>query len=196
MAYLEQWKADEVIFLEPIVIDVGSIVLTFPNPNLVEQEAAIYYANSCDEELKRRMPGAYVDSIKNAEQKLKEFISRTLLRQDLLLCIRPKTTGIPIGYIVINSPISSTGLKDWSVDFWMGPAFQNRKLMKPCLNNVLSFLQKMKVPLVKALVDSDNIRSIKILTGLNFIYQHKINGFDKNDEFKEAELYYRKLMLK
>lgn len=108
-----------------------------------------------------------------AKKLLIEFLGKTAFRLSLLYCIRPKEHKIPIGYINFNTPKAQTGIEDWSVDFWMGSSSRGNGLMTYALHKSLLFLRKYSVPRVKALVDKDNIKSIRVLENIGFAFQEE-----------------------
>lgn len=89
----------------------------------------------------------------------------------MFFCIRPIEAPIPIGYILLNSPISDTGLSEWSLDFWINERYRNRGIMTSCLNRLLDFMQEMQVPGIVANIYPDNLASAKTLKSIGFVYR-------------------------
>ena len=160
---------------------IGVYILKPPIANLYESEVRLYYLNCSkkDEELFRWLPSVCVSSSEEAEAKLNNLIDGMLFKRSITYCIRPKELQIPVGYIVLNSPRAETGLNDWSIDFWMVKAYRGQGIMKGCLNNVLVYLQKMQVPVVKALVEKENIATIKLLQKLGFGFVNEERGSNR-----------------
>jgi RimJ/RimL family protein N-acetyltransferase len=170
MAYDSKLKIDLDIFKDPVSIDIGgSFLLTPIYHSMLDSEAMLYTVNCNNDKLKKYLPLVYADNKEKAQEILLDFLGRTGFKQSLLLCIRPKAQKFPIGYIHFNTPIAATGLNDWSVDFWLGPSMQGKGIMSVALSQGLLYLQKYKVPQVKALVDKTNIDSIKVLERVGFI---------------------------
>jgi RimJ/RimL family protein N-acetyltransferase len=174
MPYSQQIKANTEIFEKIKFVSVDERYILKPIiPELIDNEAMLYMINSKSEGVKKYLPTVYADNPADAKKKLLEFIQSSLLRNSILYCIRDKNQPFPIGYINIVSALSPTGLNDWSVDFWMGEIAQGKGHMSASLDKLLDYMATMEITTVKALVDKDNIRSIRVLdrvgfTALNF----------------------------
>jgi RimJ/RimL family protein N-acetyltransferase len=169
MAYNPQIKADSEIFEKIRFISVDERYILKPiMPEIIENEAMFYKINSGDERMKKYLPAYYADDSETSEKHLHDLIQRSLFRQSILYCIRDKNQPFPIGYLNIISPLSPTGLNDWSVDFWMGKIAEGKGHMSASLNKLLDYMATMKIETVKALVDKDNIRSINVLEKVGF----------------------------
>jgi RimJ/RimL family protein N-acetyltransferase len=178
MAFDEKLKIDLDIFEESAIINVGSsFILTPIYHTILESERAFYLVNSMNEELKKYLPSVHANTKEAAEKILIDFLGRTAFKQSLLFCIRLKEQKYPVGYINFNTPISSTELNDWSVDFWLGPSMQGKGIMTLALHHALFHLQKYKVPRIIAVVDKDNLKSIKVLERVGFgLIEEEITG--------------------
>jgi RimJ/RimL family protein N-acetyltransferase len=174
MAFDEQLKIDLDIFKDSAIIESGSSLILSPiYHTILESEREFYVVNSNNDALKKYLPSVYADNSEKAEKILGDFLGRTVFRQSILFCIRHKTLKYPVGYINFNTPISSTGLNDWSVDFWLGPSWQGKGIMTVALHHGLLHLKKYKVPSMIAIIDKDNLNSIRVLERIGFRFIHE-----------------------
>ena len=194
MAYDKRIKADSGIFEEIRFIPVGDELILKPIiPQLIQQEAMLYLFNTNNEGVEKYLPSVHANNEEEAVKKLSEFENKMLLKQGLLYCIRFKQKQFPVGYINLNSPLCPTGLDSWTVDFWMAESMQGKGMMTPSLYCLLAHLQERGVPEVKALVSSDNVRSINTLERVGFEFISQEAGGERrflysvqlnDDEFK------------
>jgi RimJ/RimL family protein N-acetyltransferase len=169
MPYSSQIKADTEIFEKIRFVSVDERYVLKPTiPKLIDNEAMFYMINSKSAGVKKYLPLVFADNPEDAKKKLLDFVNRTIFRQSILYGIRDKNQPFPIGYIHIVSPLSPTGLNDWSVDFWMGEIAEDKGHMTASLNSLLNYMETMQIETVKALVDIDNIASIKVLDKVGF----------------------------
>lgn len=174
MEYDEKLKIDLKIFSDPVIIDAGdSLILTPIYHTHLDEEAALYLINCKNDELKKFLPLVYPDNVEAAKNILIDFLGRTVYKLSLLYCIRLKENKFPVGYINFNTPIAETGLKDWSVDFWLGSSMRGQGIMTASLYYSLLYLKKYRVPSIKALVDKDNLDSVKVLEKVGFAFQEE-----------------------
>jgi len=145
-------------------------------PELIDNEAMFYMVNSSGENVKKHLPLVYADNPEDAKKKLLDFIDRTLFKQSILYGIRDKNQPFPIGYIHIVSPLSPTGLNEWSVDFWMGEIAQGNGHMTDALNSMLEYMRAMQISTVKALVEIENKAAKRVLEKTGFVTQNLENG--------------------
>jgi len=174
MAYDNKLLIDTDIFKDPVSINVGSSLLLTPiYHTLLDNEAALYVLNSNNDDLKKHLPLLHADNKEKAKKILLDLLGRTVFKQSILLCIRLREQKFPIGYIHFNTPLAPTGFDDWTVDFWLGPPMQGKGIMTTALVHALLYLQKYKAPGVRALVDKDNIKSIKVMEKVGFGFQEE-----------------------
>ncbi len=179
MPFIEHLKANSDIFEQIRNIDIPhNYVMTPIFTEALDSEAMLYWFNSQDDGVKKYLPGAYVATEEEAKTKLNEYIQRMILHNGILYSIRSIRDKFPLGYILLNSPISSSGLNEWSIDFWLNKQHRGKGLMTSAISNLLQYLQLMDVEEVYALVDKDNISSIKILDSFEF----EIKETEKNGE--------------
>lgn len=172
MSYFERYKANAEIFTKTkFLIDVPeSIILTPILLENLEAETTFYLLNSCEEDIKLNLPNAYAISIEQAQQRIDNIITGTGLSRCLFYCIRIKGQNIPIGYILLNSPLANTGLGEWSIDFWLNKTYRNKKVMTACIHAILKYMRDMEIKLVYALVYDENTASIRVLEKIGFGY--------------------------
>jgi len=180
MGYDKNLKADNELFEKIRFISVGEEIIL--KPTLIEvfdQEAAMYLLNSKTAKVKKYLPSIHVETIEEAKKKLLSFSEKMLLRGSILYGIRQRKMQAPMGYIHINTPLMSTGLNCWTVDFWLGENAQGNGLMTASLHYVLKYLQNYDVSEVKALIHSDNTKSINVIERLGFGKIHQEEGGER-----------------
>ncbi len=180
MAYDKRIKADSEIFEKIRFISVGDEIILKPIiPQLIEEEGILYLFNTNNAGVKKYLPSVYVENKEQAMKKLLEFDRRMLLKQSLFYSIRFKQRPLPIGYIHLNTPLTPTGLESWTVDYWMADAMQGRGIMASSLSQILAYLQEYSVAEVKALVNTDNTKSISTLERVGFKFISQETGGEK-----------------
>ena len=167
MAYYERILADIEIFEKPMYLDIDEELRLMPMSNPIN-EKEIYFANSNSEEVKKYLPGAYVNNVKEAEEQLVQHANRFLVKQGMLYNIVLSPNSHALGYICLHSPLAATKIGEWSLDFWLHEKYRNRNIMLVSLFRMLKYMQQMQIKRVAAIVDSDNIYSRKLLENLNF----------------------------
>jgi RimJ/RimL family protein N-acetyltransferase len=170
--FFERYKSSLDIFNFVAIKLPSGFLLTPVKFDIIDQEATIYLANSKDELVKKYLPNAYPANINDAKSKLLENTQRQQLRQGVFFCIRPVEAPMPIGYILLNSPISGSGLGEWSLDFWINKRYRKKGIMTICLNRILDYMQKMEVPGIVATIYPENLASAKTLKKTGFVYRH------------------------
>ncbi|MBB6236758.1 RimJ/RimL family protein N-acetyltransferase [Pedobacter sp. AK013] len=169
MAYDINLMADTELFEKIRFISVGEDIILKPTMiEVFDQEAAMYLLNSKTVGVKKYLPSVYVETIEEAKKKLLNFSEKMLLRGSILYGIRQRKMQAPMGYIHLNTPLMQTGLNSWTLDFWLGENAQGKGLMTASLYYVLQYLQNYGVSEIKALVHSDNEKSINVLERLGF----------------------------
>jgi len=177
MAYNAELKADDIIFEKMMFIKVrDSHVLKPIMADKFDAEVKMFFKNSNTEGVKKYLNSIYVSSEEEAREKLNNFMLKTIYKASLFYCIRPVELQAPIGYIHMNSPITESGLNSWSVDFWISDMFAGQNIMTLSLAYMLEYLQNNLVPEVVALVDEDNLASIRVLQKIGFKLDHKEMG--------------------
>ncbi len=172
-------KANPDIFHKLKTLSVGDIfTISTINPLQFEAEAMAYLAISSSLEIKSEIPGAYVSDIKQARKKLMEYIDRMLVYDSILYCIRLKSNNIPVGYILLNSPVSQNGLNEWSLDFWLIQNLRRKQVMVSSLERVLDHMQNMEIKGVYVMVERDNKDCRKLIEkfGFGYINTHLNSG--------------------
>ena len=172
-------KANTNIFERLKIIDVADMLTLSPiNPGRLETEANFYLINSSNLALKNILPGAYVKDIKEAKKNVMEFIDRMIAYDSILYCIRLKESNVPIGYILLNSPLSQNGLNEWSIDFWLNENYRGKKIMASSLMQLLGHMQQMEIKIAYAMVDKDNFKSKSLIEkfGFSFINENENSG--------------------
>jgi RimJ/RimL family protein N-acetyltransferase len=171
----EEIKANPDIFEKSKSIDVANMLTLSPinpkvmsDPSIMDLEATIYMVNSSSPDLKEAIPGAYVQTIGEAKYKISEFINKMIFYDSILYCIRLKTNQIPIGYILLNSPLCQNNLPNWSIDFWLNPVYRGKKIMASSLREILGHMQDMEVSDVYAMTDSANLTTKRLLEKFGF----------------------------
>ncbi|WP_291123024.1 GNAT family N-acetyltransferase, partial [Flavobacterium sp. UBA6046] len=180
MAIDPKLKCNPEIFEKKFSIEVGPNIILKPIfEELVKMESKFYLLNSKNEKVKKYIPFAYVEDEDSALNKINQFIMDTIaFKTSILYCIRITDGQIPmmpIGYINLESPLSPNGLNNWSLNFWLSEHYQNKNIMVASVFNCLNFLKEMGVTTIKAIVDDDNFRSIKLLTKLDFEKEHNVS---------------------
>ena len=169
MPFLNHLKANSDIFEYLRNIDIPhNYVMTPIFVEALDSEAMFYWYNCQDDGVKKYLPGAYVATEEDAKVKLNEYIQRMILHNGILYSIRSIRDKYPLGYIMVNSPISSTGLNEWTIDFWLNKQSRGKGLMTAAISNLLQYFQQMDIEEVYALVDADNTSSLKILNYFEF----------------------------
>lgn len=185
MTYDIKLKANKEIFEKNRFIPVGQhVILTPVDINSIEKESMFYLINSQNDAVKTYLPKIYAETPEEAKEKLIDFAVQFQFKCSLFYCIKTIKEGYPIGYIQMNTPLAPMGLECWNVVFWLGKIFQGRGVMTISLYHLLVYLQQFGVLEVKALVHSENIKSIKILENLNFGFVHQEQGGEKRFLYK------------
>ena len=174
MEYNSQLKVNDEIFDKIKIIDVQNHLVLKPifagalDEEAQDNEILLYSAICNSPEIKRFLPTVFADNKIAAKKILFDFVAKMLLKQCLFYVFRFKENSLPIGYINLNTPISNTGLNDWSLDFWIASFMSGKGLMAASLQALLIHLQTNLVPIVYAQVDMQNVRSIKTLESVGF----------------------------
>lgn len=178
--FFERYKSTLEIFNFVAIKLPSGFLLTPVKISLIDQEAISYLETSKDELVKKYLPNVYPTDIHDAKLKLIENTQRQELRQGVFFCIRPVEAPMPIGYVLLNSPISGSGLGEWSLDFWINRRFRKNGIMTTCINRILDYMQKMEVPGIVANIYPDNLASAKTLKRTGFVYRqtNKDSGQD------------------
>jgi len=180
----EELKANPAIFENIKIINVADMLTLAPiNPAVMVDtammniESRFYLANSSSE-LKKAIPGAYVKNIEEASLQIKQYIDKMIFYDSLLYTIRLKSNQIPVGYIILNSPLCNNNLHDWSLDFWINKEYEGKRIMASSLLEILGHMQEMEIGNVFAMVDETNYRSKSLLEklGFGFINTHENSG--------------------
>ncbi|OQY94694.1 MAG: hypothetical protein B6D37_07520 [Sphingobacteriales bacterium UTBCD1] len=141
MPYLETIKANSDVFEKIKIINVQNKYVLKPIiPDMLDAEAMIYMLNAQSDGVKEFLPGAYVSNQNEAKAKLPEHIIRMVSYVGILYCIRPIDEQMPIGYIMLNSPKSNTGIPDWTIDFWMNNRYRRHGILAASLSELLQHL--------------------------------------------------------
>lgn len=174
MPYNAQLKGNSEIFEKIRFIQVPEAYVLKPIiPELLEGEAMFYMINTNVPDVKKFLPLVVAETLEDANEKLTNYALRMMVKHSILYCIRPRNNQIPLGYIHLNSPISTTGINEWSVDFWLGITGRGIGLMSASLVHLLNYLEENQVPVVKALVDKENIACIRVLERVGFTFQNE-----------------------
>lgn len=168
-------KANSDIFLNTRVLNIGNkLELSLIKHDLLEAEAGCYFINSRSEELRSQIPGAHVKSEEEAKNKLLNYTMEMGSFVSIFYSIRIKPHGIPVGYVLLNTPRSMNGLGEWSMDFWIHENYRRRKYVYASIITILDYLQEMNVKLVFAMVEENNKKCINLLekVGFGFLHEH------------------------
>ena len=181
----EEIKANPAIFENIKIINVADMLTLSPiNPKvmvdvtMMNLESRFYLLNSSSSELRNAIPGAYVKNIEEATLQIQKYIDKMVFYDSLLYTIRLKSNQIPIGYIILNSPLCRNNLHEWSLDFWISKEYEGKRIMASSLLEVLGHMQDMEIGNVYAMVDDINHRSKSLLEklGFGFINTHENSG--------------------
>lgn len=134
----------------------------------IEKEQEYYLKRSSYKELQRFIPGAYVKNIEESREKVTEHVLRFVLGRGILYCIRIKENRMPLGYILINSPVDNVCCNEWNLDFWLGPNLSNGGIMSLAIPYVLDYLRDMGVKVLHTQVDKENYAAIHLLEKIGF----------------------------
>lgn len=173
----ERIQANPDIFEKIKIINVfNGLTITPINYNLIDLESEIYLLNSYDSDVKKYLPNAFVENLKEAKDKLLEYLKKTTFFDSILYCIRME--NIPIGYISLNSPLSNTGLNNWSIDFWINKDYRKKGIMIASLHKTILHMKSMDILGVLMSISHDNYPSISLAQKLGFTI---INNDRKNN---------------
>lgn len=166
--YLEHYKACHTLFEAIPRLDMGGVFVRGPWLKNLQLESEVYHFNSSDSLVKKYLPGAFSLNEKDAFDKINGYIDRFILKSCIPFIIATKEMSVPIGYILCHSPLvsykgSKERINDWTIDFWLGPAYRGQGIMETVLYNVIGYLQIKEVDRVYMFVDKDNYPSIHII---------------------------------
>ena len=173
-------KANPDIFLKVKNIEAGpELVLTPPSLDVLDEDAKCYVVNSNNPDVLKFIPSVYANNIEDAKVMLKGFINNLIFGGCLPYSIRLKN-GIPIGYIILYSPLmDSTKSNEWNIDFWMNKSFMNNGIMTYCLHMCVRYLQENEVKVINALVHEQNDKTLQVLGNVGFSQVDKEAGGEK-----------------
>lgn len=169
MAYRQELQADIDIFENLKIIDVqGKFIISPIIFDALQSEALAYFSLCNDEDVKKYLPNTVVKNEVEAKQKLLLYIDKMIAYQAILYCIRPVRDNLPIGYILVNSPLSTDGIGSWSLNFWLYKEYRNHGIMKACLSELMTHMQQMDVEDVFIDVDPRNLVALNIMDYFGF----------------------------
>jgi RimJ/RimL family protein N-acetyltransferase len=178
MAYDKLLKCDPDKLKSIRTIEVSEkFWLTTINWPYLNNEAEMYLLNSRNENVKQYLGQAYVDNLEEAKAKLLGE------RNACFFCIRNKINKKTVGYITLVPPYIGTtwSLGNWSINFWIGAFYQGQSIIKTVLPSLLSTLKECAIRELFAMIDKDNLKSIKIVEQLGFTRIEK--------KYQEHDLY-------
>ena len=176
MPYLQELQADTDIFEKLKLINVqDKYTLTPINFEALEIEATVYLLLCTDEDVIKHLPFVCVNGEEEVKQKLLWYIDKMIKYESILYCIRAVDDKIPVGYILINSPLSTEGIGKWSLDFWVHKEYRNYGLARACLSEVLTYMQTVNIEEVYSAVNNNNPIAINVLDFFGFKLERAIN---------------------
>lgn len=147
-------------------MDFGEIKVRHIAWNNFELEAEFYKLISSDISVKKYLPGAYVETLEQAKEKIKEFGDQALYKAALPLVIA-NSKNQPIGYILCNAPGHIyKEIDEWTIDYWLYKDMRGKGIVTGCLGGVLNQFKDIGIPSVLFFVKKDNIKALKVLYNL------------------------------
>ncbi len=170
MTYSNELKCSSDIFdiFYPIHIN-EDLVITWLYQNLPEIESKMLLEVSNNKEVKDFLPGMFMESETEAKKKFQDLIGQQVFQRAIVFCIRISSTKVPIGYVILNSPISSYNLNEWVLDFWIKPNYRRANIMTFVLYNIFKYSQEKGIRLILAQVNAENEAALKLLVKLGFV---------------------------
>jgi RimJ/RimL family protein N-acetyltransferase len=158
-------------------IDLGQIKIRNLDLNNLDLEAKYYSLVSNNASVKKYLPGAYVENVADAKEKINENLKRHFDKVSITLCIaRPDFK--PIGYIMLNAPGIYNEIDSWTIDFWLHESMQGRGIMAASLSAVLNQIKDRNISSVLFFVKKDNYKALNVLRSIGLT--SKIEADDKS----------------
>lgn len=147
------------------LLDCGGFYMTGVTKHF-ELEAAAMILATKNKDAQRFLSG-YPKTIDEANKKMGECIMSFYEKKTLTYIIKA-VDHFPMGFIHVFTPDNSTDIKDWLIEYYLNERFWRKGIMTAAVQTVLAFLQENNISNVKAVVDSENLASKRILEKLKF----------------------------
>lgn len=169
MNYSNELKCNSDIFnfFKPIHIS-EDLIITWLYQDQLEIESKMLFNVSNNIEVKEFLPGIFVNSEIEAKKKFVDLLGRQIFKHALTFCIRITETKMPIGYVILNSPISDYNLNEWVIDFWLIPKYRGGNIMTVAIYNILNYSKEKGIKSILAQVESNNEKALNLLSNLGF----------------------------
>ena len=175
--YYPALKANVDFFLKPMYLDINEDLrlMPFSNPN---KEVQAYFENSSTNEIKKEIPGAYVETFENAIERIPKLINSFIMKQHFLYNIVLVDYSLIIGHIMLETPLSQNPIKEWNINFWINNDWANRGIVTIAVRRLLKYLYTMQISKLYAFVSFENQASKRVLakTGFKQISKKDTNG--------------------
>lgn len=172
--YLEDKKCDVSLFYTFSVINVNRDLIIRPiKLRQLELEGEVFFENSFSEDIQKYLPEIYPKSVGESHEILRKILINTRLHNCFLFAICLEKTNYPIGYIFCSSPLttfqnSNEIAGDWVIDFWLNKKLCGLGIMTSALPHLLLYLKEFKISKIKAFVNKNNSKAIRVLEKLKF----------------------------